>query len=139
MGRIGEPLPRLDEETELEHDAVVSAIRVRLEWWLARFEARPSFRGAGAIAVPSSNFRREIGSPLSKFSSQLEAQGFARITSWTVQQRGTILSELQSLRRLEFLMAELDRHLSAVGRIASTLIRSSSAAADDSGTARVST
>jgi len=139
MGCIGEPLPRLDEETELERDAVVSAIRVRLEWWLARFEARPSFRGAGAIAVPSSNFRREIASPLSKFSSLLEAQGFARITSWTVQQRGAILSELQSLRRLEFLMAELDRYLSAVGRTASTLIRSSSAAAYDSRTARVST
>jgi hypothetical protein len=79
MGRIGEPLPRLDEETELERDAVVSAIRMRLEWWLARFEARPSFRIAGAIAVPG-NSRREIASPLSKFSSQLEAQGFARIT-----------------------------------------------------------
>ena len=139
MGRIDEPLPRLDEETELEHDAVISAIRVRLEWWRARFEARPSFRIAGAIAIPSSNSRREIASPLSKFSSLLEAQGFARITSWTVQQRGAILSELQSLRRLEFLMAELDRYLSAVGRIASTLIRSGSAAADDSRTARVST
>jgi len=130
IGRLGEPLPRLDEETELERDAVVSAIRARLEWWLARFEARPSFHGAGAIAFPGSNSRREIASSLSKFSSQLEAQGFARITSWTVQQRGTILSELQSLRRLEFLMAELDRYLSAVGRTASTLIRSGSVAAD---------
>jgi hypothetical protein len=80
MGRIDEPLPRLDEETELDRDAVISAIRVRLEWWLARFEARPSFRIAGAIAVPGSNSRREIASPLSKFSSLLEAQGFARIT-----------------------------------------------------------
>jgi hypothetical protein len=121
MGRIGEPLPRLDQETELERDAVVSAIRVRLEWWLARFEARPTFRGPGAIAVPGRNSRREIASPLSKFSSLLEEQGFARITSWTVRQRGAILSELQSLRRLEFLMAELDRYLSAVGRTGSPL------------------
>jgi hypothetical protein len=113
--------PRLDEETELERDAVVSAIRFRLEWWLARSEGRPTFRGPGAIAVPGRNSRREIASPLSKFSSQFEAQGFARLNSWTVQQRRTILSELQSLRRLEFLMAELDHYLSAVGHTGSTL------------------
>ena len=138
MGRIGEPLPRLDEETELERDAVVSAMCVRLEWWLARFDARPSFRIAGAIAVPGSNSRPEIVAD-ERVQQPARSEGFARITSWTVQQRGAILSQLQSLRRLEFLMAELDRYLSAVGRTASTLIRSSSAAADDSRTARVST
>jgi hypothetical protein len=52
---------------------------------------------------------------INNFSSRLEAQGFARINSWTIEQRRTISSELRSLRRLEFLMAELDWYLPTVG------------------------
>jgi hypothetical protein len=51
---------------------------------------------------------------LARFSDLLEAQGFARINAWTLEERRTILSELDSLSRLEFLMTELDRYLPAV-------------------------
>jgi len=116
MGRIGVLLPQLGQDMESEREAVISAVRARLKWWLARFEASTTFRRAGAIDLQMEDSRSEISAPLSSFSSRLEAQGFALINSWTREQRRAILSELQSLRRLEFLMAELDRYLSAVGR-----------------------
>jgi hypothetical protein len=56
----------------------------------------------------------EIAEPRKVFSSELEADGFARISSWSLQQRRQLLAELQSLRRLEFLMSELDDYLSRV-------------------------
>jgi uncharacterized membrane protein YccC len=117
MGRLNVPLPPFDPDTELEREAVIGAIRNRLEWWHARSEPRQSFRRPAAIAFQAIDTRDEIALPLNNFSSRLEAQGFARINSWTIEQRRTILNELQSLRRLEFLMAELDRYLSVVGRL----------------------
>jgi hypothetical protein len=117
MGRLDVPLPPFDPDMGLAREAIVSAIRGRLEWWLARIEARQSFRHPVAIVFQPRDARDEIASPLNSFSSRLEAHGFARINSRTIEQRPTILSELQSLRRLEFLMAELDWYLPMVGRL----------------------
>ena len=58
--------------------------------------------------------RDEIARPLQDYSSRLEADGFAMINAWELEQRRRILAELQSLRRLEFLMFELDMYLSRV-------------------------
>jgi uncharacterized membrane protein YccC len=117
MGRLAVQLPPFDPETEGARTAVIRAVRERLEWWLAQFETPQRFRPSGPIAFPAQGARNEIALPLDNYSRRLEAQGFARINSWTIEQRRTILSELQSLHRLKFLMAELDRYLSAVGRL----------------------
>jgi hypothetical protein len=52
--------------------------------------------------------------PLEEFSRRLEAQGFARLAPGRSIKRRMILAELESIRRLEFLIAELNRYLSAV-------------------------
>jgi uncharacterized membrane protein YccC len=94
IGRIEVPLPRLDEDTEFARESVINAILMRLKWWQASYDG--------------------IALHLKDFAGRLEAQQFARLASWTLDQRRTILSEMGSLRRLEFLMTELDRYLTGV-------------------------
>jgi hypothetical protein len=55
-----------------------------------------------------------LGKPLKQFSSRLEEREFARIESWTSEQRRAILAELQSMHRLEFLLSELNRWLAQI-------------------------
>jgi hypothetical protein len=117
MGRILTAPPPLDDGTESAREAMLAAIRARLEAWLDFFEGRSGSTGrAGAVTAPPRHSRSEIATPLDEFSRRLEAQGFARISAWTLEQRRAILAELQSMRRLDVLMFELDRYLSGVAR-----------------------
>jgi uncharacterized membrane protein YccC len=50
-----------------------------------------------------------LGGPLELFGSRLEERQFARIEAWTIEQRRAILSELQSMRRLDYLLSQLNR------------------------------
>jgi uncharacterized membrane protein YccC len=114
MGRILAPLPQLDESTESARRATLSATRARLEAWLSFFARDASFgRLEAASALIGGG---EIMPPLEEFSHRLEAQGFSRLSAWTLDQRRVILAELESMRRLEFLIVELDRYLSAVAQ-----------------------
>jgi hypothetical protein len=117
MGRILAELPPLDDGAESAREAMLAAIRARLEAWLDFFEGRSGATGgAGAFTAPPRHSRSEIATPLDEFSRRLEAQNFARISAWTLEQRRAILAELQSMRRLDVLMFELDRYLSGVAR-----------------------
>ena len=115
MGRILAAPPPLDDATESAREAMLAAISARLEAWLDFFEGR-SPGGAGAVTAPPRQSRSEIATPLDEFSRRLEAQNFARISASTLEQRRAILAELQSMRRLDVLMFELDRYLSSVAR-----------------------
>jgi hypothetical protein len=109
--------PPLDDGTESAREAVLAAIRARLEAWLDFFEGRSGFiSDAGAVTAPPGHSDSEITAPLDQFSRRLEAQGFAQISAWTLDQRRAILAELQSMRRLRVLMLELDRYLAGVAR-----------------------
>jgi hypothetical protein len=114
IGRLTEPTPRLDVESEAARSAVLAAIRARLEVWLKFFESGQSFSRPAALAVAAAHSRDEVSRPLEIFSRRLEANGFAIIGGWTLQQRRQLLAELQSLRRLEYLINELDGYISQV-------------------------
>jgi hypothetical protein len=116
LGRITAPPPRLDDRTELAREAVLSAIRARLESWLDFYQDAANLRGSASLTLAATHSRNEMLQPLEEFSNRLEAEGFAPISPWTLEQRRTILSELQSLRRLEFLIFELDRYLSSIAQ-----------------------
>jgi len=116
MARVLAAPPPLDDGTESAREAVLAAILAGLESWLEFFEGGPDFSNARLANVLARHSHREIMPALEEFSRRLEAQGFARISSWTLEQRRSILAELQSMRRLQFLMFELDRYLSSVAQ-----------------------
>jgi hypothetical protein len=60
--------------------------------------------------------------PLRELGSRLEASGFARLESWTIDQRRAILAELQSMRRLEVLISDLNRWLAQIPGSATPLV-----------------
>jgi hypothetical protein len=114
MGRILTPPGRLDDETESAREATLAGIRSRLESWQVFFEASPSFDATRAATAEDSHGETMPG--LDEFSHRLEEDSFARISDWTLEQRRSILAELQSMRRLQVLMSELDRYLSGVAQ-----------------------
>lgn len=114
LWRLEEPPPRLDDPTEAAADAVFSALGRRLESWLSFYQSDASLRSAAARALASGHSSAEIARPLEEFSNRIQAQGFARIAAWPAEQRRRMLDQLQSMRRLEFLMSELETHLAGI-------------------------
>jgi hypothetical protein len=49
-----------------------------------------------------------------KSRSRIEAGEFARLKLWTVEQRLTVLAEVQSMRNLELVIAELNQWLALI-------------------------
>jgi hypothetical protein len=134
-GRIATPPPPLDPETESARQAVLDAICQQLQSWLDFFSSDESLSAPAAHAiarahlsddsdtggpignVDSSSARASgasLGRPLERFGSRLEERQFARIEAWTIEQRRTILAELQSMRRLDYLLSQLNRWLAQI-------------------------
>jgi hypothetical protein len=119
IGQINFPRLPLDEATLAARQAVLAAIRARLQSWLDFFASDGCLSAAAAHSLAASHSREEIARPLEEFGSRLEARGFALLDSWTLEQRRAILSDLQSLRRVEVLAAQLDGYLSHIPGAAS--------------------
>ncbi len=120
LERIVTPTPVLDPAIEVPGKAVLLAIRSQLQSWLDFFsgDKMPDARAAQALALTHSS--AELEKPLSEFSTPLEAARFAILVSWTLEQRRAILAELQSMRRLEYLLSQLNRWLAQIPGPAST-------------------
>ncbi len=114
VDRMTDPLPELDQAAELAQRETFAAIRARLESWLELYQSGGALRAQAARALASRHSREEITRPLERFTNQIEEREFARIGAWTPEQRRRMLAELQSLRRLDFLMSELQTHLAAI-------------------------
>jgi hypothetical protein len=122
-GRIVTPTPQLDPISESSREAVLDAIRRRLQSWLDFFSGADSLKAPAAKAFAQAQSPDEIKKPLEQFGSRIEERSFARIESWTVEQRRAILAELHSMRRVEDLMSHLNRWLPQIPSAVSTPMR----------------
>jgi hypothetical protein len=113
-GRIYCLLPELDPATESERIAVLTAIQRDLQKWLNFFSGEEKLKPRAAQAIASAYVPNEIRRPLTQFSSWLEELNYLHIEHWRLEQRRTILAELQSLRRLEVLIGDLNRWLARI-------------------------
>jgi hypothetical protein len=108
-GRILVPISSLDAATESAREAFFIAICRHLRSWLDFFSSDQCLSAPAAGALLLTLSPSQLAEPLRHFGSRLEEQEFARIASWTFEQRRTILSELQSMRLLEYLVSELNK------------------------------
>jgi uncharacterized membrane protein YccC len=124
-GRIVDPLPAMDSPAESDRDAILMAIKRRLQKWLDFFARDDCLKSsAAAEQIAKADSADELRQPLERYSSWIEENNFARISGWTLDQRRTIIAELQSMRRLDFLMGDLDRWLSEIpGTVSSPSMR----------------
>jgi hypothetical protein len=112
--RILVQMPQLDPLTELARERVFNTIRRQLNSWLDFFSGVESLSAAAARAITQKHSADDLAQPLNEFSSRLEEGGFARLASWPLEPRRTMLAELQLMRRLEVLFSELNRYLADV-------------------------
>ena len=109
--RIETPTPQLDPVTESARVAVLDAIHRHLQSWLDFFSGADSLSQRGAEAIAQSHSPDDLAKPLEQFGSRLEEREFALIAPWTIDQRRAILAELHSMRRLEYLLSQLNQWL----------------------------
>lgn len=67
-----------------------------------------------AQAIARADSPDDMAMPLEEFGSRLEEREFARIESWTLDQHRAVFAELNSMRRLENLVSELNRWLAQI-------------------------
>ncbi|MBV8361056.1 MAG: FUSC family protein [Deltaproteobacteria bacterium] len=113
-GRIVTPLPQLDLSTESARQEALDGARRQLETWLDFFSGPESINASRARAIAQAHPQNDLTKPLDEFSSRLEEGSFARMESWTLEQRRMMLAELQSMRRLAVLVPELSRYLAQI-------------------------
>jgi uncharacterized membrane protein YccC len=118
-GRIATRTPQLDPATESAREAVLDAVRRHLQTWLDFFSGTDSLNARAAHAMARAQSIDDLGKPLDQFGSRIEEREFARVESWTLDQRRAILAELQSMRRLEYLLTQLNRWLAQIPGAAS--------------------
>jgi uncharacterized membrane protein YccC len=114
--RVLTQMPQLDPVTEFARERVFNAIRGQLISWLDFFSGAEWFSASAARAIAEKHSAGELAEPLNEFSSHLEEGGFARLASWPLEPRRTMIAELQSMRGLEFLLSELNRYLGDIPR-----------------------
>jgi hypothetical protein len=114
IDRLSITLPRMDPETEAAREGVLDGIARALESWLTLFERAEALNINATHALARSHSRTDIARPLETFATRLAANQYAALEAWSADQRRTILSELQSMRRLEFLVFELNRMLGQI-------------------------
>lgn len=111
VGRILSPMLQLDSETEAARDSMFDALRGELLSWQAFFASSDCLRSLVARELVSLQSSEAVEKPLEQFASRIEEREYARLTSWSLEQRRTLLAELESMRRLAFLISDLNRWL----------------------------
>ena len=113
-GRILTQMPRLDPVTESAREQVFNAVRGQLVSWLDFFSSAECLGASAARAMGQKHSAGELAEPLNEFSSHLEEGGFAQLGPWPIEPRRTMIAELESMRRFEFLFSELNRYLADI-------------------------
>lgn len=106
--RMRQPRLQLDRETEAMEEIAIGEIVKQLEAWHVHFAHLDCLEGD----FPMLNSTESITAVLENFAARIEADSFARLATWEAAARRTLLAELQSLRRLDFLVTELNNELS---------------------------
>jgi hypothetical protein len=112
--RLLTEMPQLDCVTELAREGLFNAIRAQLLSWLDFFSGAEHFSASAARALAQKHSVDQLAAPLNEFGAHLEEGGFAQLASWPLEQRRTMIAELESMRQLEVLFSELNRYLSDV-------------------------
>ena len=111
---LATPTPELDPITQAARDAVHREVRRQLEAWLGLFSASAKLNAEAAHALASAQSALRIEQPLEQMESRLEENNFARLSSWTIDQRGAMLAEFHSLHRIAVLLPELNGWLARI-------------------------
>ena len=112
--RIAAPAPQLDAASESAREAALEEIRHQLRMWLDFFRAPECLKGDAARALARAQSSGRIDESLTVFESRIQENEFARVASWTLDQRRALFAELNSLRRIAVLLPDLTAWLAQI-------------------------
>ena len=112
--RIVVPAPRLDAMSEAARESALEEIRHQLRVWLEFFGGPNCLKVDAERALALAQLSGRIDESLKVFEARLEENEFARVTSWTLDQRRAIFAELNSLRRIAVLLPDLTAWLAEI-------------------------
>jgi uncharacterized membrane protein YccC len=112
--RVVTQMPQLDSVAEFARQRFFHAFRAELTSWLDFFRGPEWSSAPAARALAEKHSADELAEPLNEFSSLLQEGGFARLASWPLEPRRTMIAESESMRRLEVLFSDLNRYLADV-------------------------
>jgi hypothetical protein len=110
-GRALVRLPQLDLATESARERALNGAQRQLETWLEFFSGPDCIDASAAREIAQTHPPDVLAKPIDEFSSRLEENSYARTESWSFEQRRVMLAELQTMRRLEVLISDLNRYL----------------------------
>jgi hypothetical protein len=113
-GRALVGLPQLDLTTESARERAFKEVQRQLETWLEFFSGPDSINASAAREIAQIHPPDVLAKPIDEFSSRLEEDSYARTESWSLEQRRVMLAELQTMRRLEVLISDLNRYLAQI-------------------------
>ncbi len=113
-GRALVRLPQLDLTTESARERAFKEVQRQLETWLEFFSGPDSMNASAAREIAQTHPPDVLAKRIAEFSSQLEENSYARMESWSFEQRRMMLAELQTMRRLEVLICDLNRYLAQI-------------------------
>jgi MFS family permease len=113
-GRALVRLPQLDLATESARERALNGAQRQLETWLEFFSGPDCINASAAREIAQTHPPDVLAKPIDEFSSRLEENSYARTESWSFEQRRVMLAELQTMRRLEVLISDLNRYLAQI-------------------------
>jgi hypothetical protein len=113
-GRALVRLPQLDLATESARERALNGAQRQLETWLEFFSGPDCIDASAAREIAQTHPPDVLAKPIDEFSSRLEENSYARTESWSFEQRRVMLAELQTMRRLEVLISDLNRYLAQI-------------------------
>jgi uncharacterized membrane protein YccC len=102
-------LPTLSAETQAARDLVGEAFARRLLDWREYFDAGRPFNLQKATAIPARHRADGLEDRVRDLERRLSAGSYAEISTWPLEQRRTLLSEVESWRGIVVLAGELDQ------------------------------
>jgi uncharacterized membrane protein YccC len=112
--RIAAPAPQLDAASESAREAALEEIPRKLRMWIDFFRAPECLKGDAARALAREQSSGRIDESLTVFESRIQENEFARVASWTLDQRRALFAELNSLRRIAVLLPDLTAWLAQI-------------------------
>jgi uncharacterized membrane protein YccC len=113
-GRALVRLPQLDLATESARERALNGAQRQLETWLEFFSGPDCINASAAREIAQTHPPDVLAKPIDEFSSRLEENSYAQTEAWSFEQRRVMLAELQTMRRLEVLISDLNRYLSQI-------------------------
>jgi uncharacterized membrane protein YccC len=113
-GRVFVRLPQLDLATESARERALNGAQRQLETWLEFFSGPDCINAPAAREIAQTHPPEVPAKPIDEFSSRLEENSYAQMEAWSFEQRRVMLAELQTMRRLEVLISDLNRYLAQI-------------------------